>query len=721
MVVNMGETYKFSWKSRKLYVDIMASFFFIIFGTTIATTWYTYESNSESLINVSEELLTHISKFSVDKVISYLNQAQLITHLGADIVKEKSPISNTNQPLIAFMEGILRSYPYLSSIYIGTEDGKFLQVQRLDKGSTYRTDPSRRLPGGSVASIRYINRDNGEVSEVWEYQDSEGKILDRESIPKVMYNHMIRDWYVGVSQSRLPQWSDVYVFSSTKKPGITTGYPLLNADGNFVGVIAVDIEMGSLSEFLNETRISKDYAAFIMTEKEEVIASTDKSQMIKVEGDKIRAININELDDKRIVLGYQKFRNDEKDNFTFEKDGIEYISSFSFFKGFEKKWSIGLIVPIDTFVGSIKDTQRKILLITFLIFLISVALIGFISRRIARPIVLLSEEATRIKNFELESNDEVNTDIYELQLLSNSISSMRMSMRAFSKFIPKVLVAKLLRTNQTVKIGGKLRRITLLFSDIVNFTSVSEHYPPEKLVIHLSEYFEEVTQIIMKANGTIDKYIGDAVMAFWGAPIADKDQALNACRAALSLQHRLGNLNRQWAIEGKPILETRIGIHTGDVIVGNMGSSDRMNYTALGDTVNLAARLEGTNKMYHTHIIISEEVLQEVQDHCLVRPVDLVAVKGKAKGVKIYELVGIFQDDPALLPSEMQVNYCKLFTKAFQLYLERRWDAAISLLEDVKSHYGEDYTTMLYLERCKNFKENPPPEDWDGVVHLTEK
>jgi adenylate cyclase len=720
-MAGMGD-YKFSWKSRKLYVDIMASFFFITFGTTLATTWYTYNSNSESLLSVSKELLTRVSKFSVDKVISYLNQAQLITHLGADIVKDQSPISNDNKSLLAFMEGILRSYPYLSSIYIGTEDGKFLQVKSLDATSTYRTDPSRILPGGSVASIRYINRDNGVLSEMWEYQDADGKILDHEAIPKVMYNHLIRDWYVSVSQSRTAQWSDVYVFNSTKKPGITTGYPLINVQGVFVGVIAVDIEMGAISEFLNETRISNDYAAFIMTEKEEVIASTDKNQTVKVEGEKVRALNLNELNDKRVIMGYQKFRNLEIDNFTFEKDGIEYVSSYSYFpKTFEKKWSIGLIVPIDTFIGGIKVTQRKILLITFLIFFISVGLIGFISRRIARPIVLLSEEATRIKNFELSNNKEVETDIYELQLLNNSISSMRLSMRAFSKFIPKVLVAKLLKTNQAVKIGGKLKQVTLLFSDVVNFTSVSENYPPEKLVVHLSEYFEEITQIIMKANGTIDKYIGDAVMAFWGAPIADKDQALNACRSALSLQYRLGNLNRRWANEDKPILETRIGIHTGEVIVGNMGSSDRMNYTALGDTVNLAARLEGTNKMYHTHIIISEEVLQEIHDRCLVRPVDLVTVKGKLKPVKIYELVGIFHDDPALLPTDMQVNYCKMFAKAFQLYTERRWDAAITMLEDIKGHYGDDYTTMIYLERCHNFKNNPPAEDWDGVVHLTEK
>ena len=323
------ESYKFSWNSRKLYVDILASFFFITFSTTIATTWYTYQSNSESMIHVSEDLLTHISKFSVSKVISYLNQAQLIANLGANLVKENSPISNNNQPLIAFMQGILRSYPYLSSIYIGTEDGKFLQVKSLDRYSTYRTDPSRQLPGGSISSIRYITRDAGKISEVWEYQDEDGKILDQERVPKVMYNHMIRDWYVSVSQSRVPQWSDVYVFSSTKKPGITTGYPLVNGDGVFFGVIAVDIEMGAISEFLNETRVSKDYAAFILTEKEEVIASTDKSQMVKVEGEKVRAINLNELRDKRVITGYQKFRNEGRDNFTFLKDGVEYISSFS--------------------------------------------------------------------------------------------------------------------------------------------------------------------------------------------------------------------------------------------------------------------------------------------------------------------------------------------------------------------------------------------------------
>jgi len=245
--------------------------------------------------------------------------------------------------------------------------------------------------------------------------------------------------------------------------------------------------------------------------------------------------------------------------------------------------------------------------------------------------------------------------------------------------------------------------------------------PPEKLVVHLSEYFEEVTQIIMKANGTIDKYIGDAVMAFWGAPIVDKDQALNACRAALKLQHRLNELNRKWAMEEKPILETRIGIHTGNVIVGNMGSSDRMNYTALGDTVNLASRLEGANKIYHTHIIISEDAYTEIHEFCLARPLDMVAVKGKTKGIKIYELLGLFHDDPALLPSESQVNYCRLFSKAFHLYAERRWELAITVFEEIKNHFGEDFTTALYLERCHNFKDNPPPEDWDGVVHLTEK
>jgi adenylate cyclase len=211
-------------------------------------------------------------------------------------------------------------------------------------------------------------------------------------------------------------------------------------------------------------------------------------------------------------------------------------------------------------------------------------------------------------------------------------------------------------------------------------------------------------------------------MAFWGAPQNDKDHALHACEVALLCQKRLIDLNRKWIYEKKPELITRIGLHTGDVIVGNLGSSERMNYTILGDSVNLAARLEGTNKMYNTNIIISQEMYKMLGDeNALVRPLDVVAVKGKNEGVKIYELVALINANPLLIPTQQQIDFCKQFSKGFQLYHEQRWEEALHQFTNIVSTYGQDYTTEMYIQRCETYKDSPPNSNWDGIYHLKNK
>ncbi|HXF91093.1 MAG TPA: adenylate/guanylate cyclase domain-containing protein, partial [Candidatus Nitrosotenuis sp.] len=376
---------------------------------------------------------------------------------------------------------------------------------------------------------------------------------------------------------------------------------------------------------------------------------------------------------------------------------------------------------VDEFIGSAKATNRHIILIDSILFLILVFLVYALAGKIAYPISRLAHEAIRIKNFQFDNAFVAKTNVYELKLLNEAIASMRQSMQAFSKFIPKALVGKLLQRNKEVTIGGNLKHVTFLFSDVANFTNISESTPPDKLVVHLSEYFEEVTQIIMKNNGTIDKYIGDAVMAFWGAPIPDKKQVLNACKSALLVQKRLVELNHKWISEGKPELSTRIGLHMGDAIIGNIGSTDRLNYTALGDSVNLAARLEGVNKMYKTKTIISHTVFNELHNQCVARPLDVIAVKGKAESVKIYELVGLLGDDPRIIPSKEEIEFCKIFARAFDAYLDQRFDDALTILDGLSKKYGDDYVVNLYIQRCKDFKKSPPPEQWDGTVILTSK
>ena len=220
----------------------------------------------------------------------------------------------------------------------------------------------------------------------------------------------------------------------------------------------------------------------------------------------------------------------------------------------------------------------------------------------------------------------------------------RMIRQTFSKFVSKAVVDELLRVPGKVKLGGERKILTVLFSDIRGFTTLSEKLTPEELVAHLNIYLQAMTNIVIKYNGTLDKYVGDEIMAFWGAPIPQQHHAYLGCRAALEMMTELNRLNEQWKSEGNShlCLNIGIGINSGEMVAGNMGSAARMDYTLMGDNVNLGARLEGTNKMYKTAVIISEFTYEMIKDEkIVVRELDLIRVKGKAKPVRIYELLDI--------------------------------------------------------------------------------
>ena len=217
--------------------------------------------------------------------------------------------------------------------------------------------------------------------------------------------------------------------------------------------------------------------------------------------------------------------------------------------------------------------------------------------------------------------------------------------QTFTKFVSKSVVDDLLKNPSKLKLGGEKKIITVLFSDIRGFTTLSEKLTPEALVEHLNLYLQAMTDIVFQTDGTLDKYVGDEIMAFWGAPVELENHALRACQCAFEQIDVLKQMNVKWKQEGKPELNIGIGINTGDMVVGNMGSSSRMDYTLMGDNVNLGARLEGTNKIYGTNIIISEYTYEHVRDSVLVRELDLIRVKGKEHPVKIYELLDIIEQE----------------------------------------------------------------------------
>lgn len=289
--------------------------------------------------------------------------------------------------------------------------------------------------------------------------------------------------------------------------------------------------------------------------------------------------------------------------------------------------------------------------------------------------------------------------------------------KTFQMYLSPEFVNILLKKPDLLSLGGEEKELTVLFSDLKGFTSLSEVMPPSDLVSLLNEYLDGMTQIIFDHGGTLDKYEGDAVMAFWGAPLEDHEHARKAVSAALEMSRFSDSLSLKFQDEGRPAIKTRFGLNTGRVIVGNIGSQKRFDYTIIGDEVNLASRLESANKQYGTYLVISHSTYTLVRDHFMVRALDNLRVKGKERPVKVYEVLGRLNDSYELEFKKMLDCY----RQGFLAYTKREWKEALRLFEEGSGLKPDDGPTLTYIERCRYFLDNPPDDSWDGVFRLTTK
>ncbi|MCX8123566.1 MAG: adenylate/guanylate cyclase domain-containing protein [Spirochaetes bacterium] len=295
-------------------------------------------------------------------------------------------------------------------------------------------------------------------------------------------------------------------------------------------------------------------------------------------------------------------------------------------------------------------------------------------------------------------------------------SQKRYIKEVFSKYMAPRVVEELIKDPGKLQLGGELRNISIFFSDVAGFSSISEKLTPPQLVALLNEYLSEMTDIILRYEGTVDKYEGDAIIAFFGAPLAFEDHPERVCLAAIDMKRRLAELREEWRKKGTFELKVRMGINTGDAVVGNMGSRQRMDYTMMGDAVNLASRLEGANKYYGTYTMISETTYERVKDIIEARELDLIRVVGKEQPIKVYELLG----KKGTLPDYMY-EMLKKYNEGLALFRERQWDEALSAFKAGVKIVPDDGPCKTYIERCKEFAKTPPPKKWDGVYRLKTK
>lgn len=569
---------------------------------------------------------------------------------------------------------------------------------------------------GTVVSARYenddsitteiIDRETTPPTKKYIYRDVKGNVIKIVNSNDLSYDPRNRPWYVNAKKAKRTIWTDIYQYREHRYLGISVATPVY-LKNNFAGVFSLDIRLDWLSWYMSEQKISKNGIVFIVTDEGKMIAYPKLYQNTEY----TELVDIHTLDRPWIATAFDNYKKNKNNNFHFKYQNNTYLASFKKMPQFAMHgWLIGIVAPEDDFTGDLKIADIMDVGIGLIILVVGIFMVSKLVTLVVKPIKKLVKQTEKIRRFDLEESSKIKTRIKEVSMLSDSISRMRSGLKSFIKYVPAMLVRQLIETGEDAVIGGAKKQLTILFSDIENFTTLAEHMDPNLLMEHMCEYFSEMSKIITAEKATIDKFIGDSIMAFWGAPIDVDQPCQRAARAALECAQRLRELNEKWKQSGKPPLFTRIGIHTGEAIVGNLGSIDRLNYTALGDTINIASRLEAINKIYHTHIIVSDAVYQVIKDEFLLRKIDRVALKGKLQGSDIYELLA-----PKNQGVDFDLNqYQPKFESGFIFYQQQNWEQAIELFKECINIYPDDYIAPLFIKRCHEFKLEPP-KDWDGI------
>ncbi|MBN2126317.1 MAG: Cache 3/Cache 2 fusion domain-containing protein [Deltaproteobacteria bacterium] len=746
-------------KKFRIRITLPLAVVLLIGVTVLVIALMNYANTVRSLRQMAYRQMSQITEHTLEKTLNHLQKAEKIVALNRSIcspeifeidfsqqIEERHKIRRLNSLLHLFYEET-RIYGHLAMVYMGDERGSFWMLRRMPDGAVAtkniirtgvspecedRIKRAREQMAGGGNREEAAKLISGCIQTSWLYRDRQGQITGRETDPSETYDPRIRPWYIAAKSTGDLSWTDVYVFYSGKKPGITASVPVFSGD-RFLGALGVDIELEQISQFLKGLRIGKTGRAFILNGRGNIVAFPDPSELNTTDraSGQVRINNIRTVKDRAAATSFEQLEPSaakggdapvtlkEKRLFSFDNEGQRFVAMYTPFPLESKlNWLVGVIVPEDDFLGEAKRTNIFVLLISLASMCLAIGLGMMMSQRITAPLTKLSDETARIKEFELDGEMDIRSRFLEIERMADSFEGMKSGLRSFRKFVPADLVRYLIRSGREAELGAENRELTILFSDIAGFTTISETLRPRELVEQLGEYLEEMSGIIDGHGGTVDKYIGDAIMAFWNAPQDVPDHILKGCFATLDCLKRLSGMQERWRSRGLPPFHARFGLHTGSALVGNMGSRSRLNYTAIGDSVNLASRLEGVGKYYGVSCIVSEAVFNPVRDRVVARRLDRIAVKGKREGVFIYELIAYRGEVDAA-----RERFIGRYEEALEAYLARRWVEAETLFDEADRMAGPegDPCSHLIRERCAVYREAPPPDSWDGIHRLDSK
>ncbi len=683
--MNFFKLIKEAISTRKIQFDIVTIFVSLIIIFSIITTFFNYTKYRQDALALSKEIMDDVQYNLIDKISNIKVQSEFLAEATRGLVTSEDVISLNHVDLINYLLNVLKFNSLTYSIEIETLNGNILSAINLTR--TPRSIP-RPLPPGAKYAIRFIDRSQPEPSETWVFKDTDLKTVDTKLISPVIYDLRISSWY----QSTV-DWPHIH-WTNLNEPllgnfGVVVSAPAIDTEDKVIGVVAVKLSLDLLSNFFSHQQIGKSGRVFILDQIGDLFIPSIKPSE--------RATS--DIPYSLIAAVYARYQKTHDNYAVHTEQNITYLSNIIDFPvSFENHWFVVILVPQKDFIGTLLRTQGQTLTLAFAMLIIFGVTVYLSSKHISKPIVELSEQVNRIQHFDFRDAPSLRSHIIEIIALESSVAAMRVALRSFGRYVPKEIVKTLLTQGKEIALGGEKKELTVMFTDISDFTSYSETFPSEVLIPSLSNYFDRLSKIILETEGTIDKFVGDGIMAFWGAPQVVSDQAYKACYAALEC-HLASD--KELNTDGMPQWHTRVGIHSGEVIVGNIGTSERMNFTIIGDVVNTASRLEGINKIYRTSIIISDTIKDKIWKRFVTRPLDLVAVRGKKNKLMIHELIGTIEQGIPISATQKQIELCKVFTEAYFTFHEGKLDLAKNQFMSILQRFPDDVPSQLYLNRIE--------------------
>ncbi|SCY94328.1 adenylate/guanylate cyclase domain-containing protein [Microvirga guangxiensis] len=563
-----------------------------------------------------------------------------------EVLRQLEPVKSGtilgNPSLYSTLAALLRRHGQLYNLYVGYDDGAFIELDMLDRAGPALRE-QLQAPPDAAFRLTIIETPPGEESRVrfTSYLSSDLAILAQDH-GTAGYDPRERPWYRDAFQPGAGPITEPYVFGLANLIGYTVRAPFPQGRR---GIVAGDILLSEADAFLRSQKLGTSGVVFLFDDSGKIVAHPRMEEVFhtRAAGQLIDLPPLGQLVTVDITQPLNVWQRGGATQQIFEAaDGRTYVVAFrSIGTARSSGLSLAVMAPLDEFFAEIEAGRRRLFLLALGLVLAALPVVWWIGSMLSGSMKALARETDRIQKFETEGpTRRIRSIIREIDDLGRSVATMRTVVRTFASFVPKRLVQQLVATGDALEPGGSRREVTILFTDITGFTAITEKADPEQVMLRTSRYLAVLSAVITEHGGTVDKFVGDAIMAIWNAPADDPDHIAHACAAVLACREANRRLNEEFEREGWPAYRTRFGLHTGEAVVGTIGSDDRMAYTVLGAVVNLAARLEPLNKEYGTDILVSDAIQRRVSDRFVFRAVDTIQPKGFEARIQVYELSG---------------------------------------------------------------------------------